>query len=79
MLGSFAQDGTRPNLMGESVLADGQDGLRGSDVVAGIPFAHLRNRLKILLDKVLSPRQSVSSAHDRRYRKLSPHVPSPNL
>ena len=59
MLGSFAQDGTSPNLIGESVLAavlaDGQDGLRGSDAVAGIPFALLRNRLKILLDKVLSP------------------------
>ena len=41
-----------------------------SDVVAGIPLRFVRRRIEVLLDKLLSPRQSVAPAHqeiiDRR-------------
>lgn len=59
------------------ILADGYYRLRRRDVVTGIPLAFFGNRPEILLDKLLSPPQSVSSSHDSPYRKLPPDAPFP--
>lgn len=53
------------------VLADGQDGLRGSDVVAGTPLVFLRDCAEVLRNQLISPRQSVPSAHGDDYLKLA--------
>ena len=53
------------------ILADCQNRLRGGDVVAGTPLVLVGDCAEILLDKLLSPRQSVSPAHQSHYRKLS--------
>ena len=71
MLGSFDQEGMSPHLIVESFLtgsraspADGQNGLRGGDVVAGVPLVLVGDCAEILLDQLLSPRKSLSSAHE---------------
>ena len=69
MPGSFAHDGTSPHRMVESfgevrgILADRQDRLAGQ-CYSEDPSSYLRSRPEILLDKLLSPRQSVTSAHE---------------
>jgi hypothetical protein len=52
------------------ILADRQNGLGGSDVVAGTPLAVLGDCAEIFLNQLRSPRQFVPSTHTDDYRRV---------
>jgi len=49
------------------ILADDWDWLGGSDVVTGVPVRFVGTAVEIFLDKLFSPRESVTSAHGKDY------------
>ena len=67
---SFAHDGMSPQRISESspdgflrMLADDRDRLGRGDVVTRAPVFFPGDAVEVFLDKLLSPRQSVASAH----------------
>src|SRR5215469_6426700 len=52
------------------MLPDHRDWLRGSDVVPGTPVVLPIGSVEMLLDYLLSPRQSVATAHGEKLRQI---------
>ena len=77
MLGSFDQERYKaPSHCGKSsngltgILADCHNRLRGRDIVARTPLVLLGDCAEILLNELLSPRQSITPTHETDYLRF---------